>query len=112
MMLIDGRNEVYMIDRDNSVFHIANLEFPYRKDMRTHLSNTLLDGEMIVDKVNGQPIPRYLIYDIIKITTREQLVKLSSHGLIILTPSLSLLILAIILCTLFYSFHLAERTGR
>ncbi|XP_058248641.1 mRNA-capping enzyme isoform X2 [Hemibagrus wyckioides] len=68
MMLIDGRNEVYMIDRDNSVFHVSNLEFPYRKDMRTHLSNTLLDGEMIVDKVNGQPIPRYLIYDIIKIT--------------------------------------------
>ncbi|KAI5608474.1 mRNA-capping enzyme [Silurus asotus] len=67
MMLIDGRNEVHMIDRDNSVFHVANLEFPYRKDMRTHLSNTLLDGEMIVDKVNGQPIPRFLIYDIIKI---------------------------------------------
>lgn len=43
-MLIDGRNEVYMIDRDNSVFHVANLEFPYRKDMRTHLANTLLDG--------------------------------------------------------------------
>lgn len=43
-MLIDGRNEVYMIDRDNSVFHVANLEFPYRKDMRIHLSNTLLDG--------------------------------------------------------------------
>ncbi|KAI5094425.1 mRNA-capping enzyme [Silurus meridionalis] len=67
MMLIDGRNEVHMIDRDNSVFHVANLEFPYRKDMRTHLLNTLLDGEMIVDKVNGQPIPRFLIYDIIKI---------------------------------------------
>uniref|UniRef100_A0AAR2LDL0 mRNA-capping enzyme n=1 Tax=Pygocentrus nattereri TaxID=42514 RepID=A0AAR2LDL0_PYGNA len=67
MMLIDGKNEVFMIDRDNSVFHIANLEFPFRKDMNTHLSNTLLDGEMIIDKVNGQPIPRYLIYDIIKI---------------------------------------------
>ncbi|KAG5276547.1 hypothetical protein AALO_G00106940 [Alosa alosa] len=66
MMLIKGRNEVYMIDRDNSVFHIENLEFPFRKDPRTHLSNTLLDGEMIIDKVNGQPIPRYLIYDIIK----------------------------------------------
>ncbi|KPP79283.1 mRNA-capping enzyme-like [Scleropages formosus] len=52
--------------RDNSVFHIANLEFPFRKDLRAHLSNTLLDGEMIVDKVNGQPVPRYLIYDIIK----------------------------------------------
>uniref|UniRef100_A0A1A7YAA3 mRNA-capping enzyme n=1 Tax=Iconisemion striatum TaxID=60296 RepID=A0A1A7YAA3_9TELE len=66
MMLINGKNEVYMIDRDNAVFHIANLEFPFRKDPRVHLSNTLLDGEMIIDKVNGQPVPRYLIYDIIK----------------------------------------------
>uniref|UniRef100_A0A672JXN1 mRNA-capping enzyme n=1 Tax=Sinocyclocheilus grahami TaxID=75366 RepID=A0A672JXN1_SINGR len=66
MMLIDAKDEVHMIDRDNSIFHIANLEFPFRKDLRTHLSNTLLDGEMIVDKVNGQPVPRYLIYDIIK----------------------------------------------
>ncbi|XP_059587893.1 mRNA-capping enzyme isoform X2 [Alligator mississippiensis] len=66
MMLIDGKNEVYMIDRDNSVFHVSNLEFPFRKDLRTHLTNTLLDGEMIIDKVNGQVVPRYLIYDIIK----------------------------------------------
>ncbi|XP_034017911.1 mRNA-capping enzyme [Thalassophryne amazonica] len=66
MMLINGRNEVFMIDRDNTVFHINNLEFPFRKDPNIHLSNTLLDGEMIIDKVNGQPVPRYLIYDIIK----------------------------------------------
>ncbi|CAI5684092.1 unnamed protein product [Oreochromis niloticus] len=66
MMLINGKNEVYMIDRDNAVFHISNLEFPFRKDPRVHLSNTLLDGEMIIDKVNGHPVPRYLIYDIIK----------------------------------------------
>uniref|UniRef100_A0A674IKA8 mRNA-capping enzyme n=1 Tax=Terrapene triunguis TaxID=2587831 RepID=A0A674IKA8_9SAUR len=66
MMMIDGKNEVHMIDRDNSVFHVSNLEFPFRKDLRTHLTNTLLDGEMIIDKVNGQVVPRYLIYDIIK----------------------------------------------
>uniref|UniRef100_A0A3Q3WR72 mRNA-capping enzyme n=1 Tax=Mola mola TaxID=94237 RepID=A0A3Q3WR72_MOLML len=66
MMLINGKNEVFMIDRDNTIFHIANLEFPFRKDPRIHLSTTLLDGEMIIDKVNGQPVPRYLIYDIIK----------------------------------------------
>ncbi|XP_061610908.1 mRNA-capping enzyme isoform X4 [Phyllopteryx taeniolatus] len=66
MMVISGKHEVFMIDRDNTVFHIANLEFPFRKDPRIHLSNTLLDGEMIIDKVNGQPVPRYLIYDIIK----------------------------------------------
>uniref|UniRef100_A0A8C2DQK1 RNA guanylyltransferase and 5'-phosphatase n=1 Tax=Cyprinus carpio TaxID=7962 RepID=A0A8C2DQK1_CYPCA len=47
MMLIDAKDEVHMIDRDNSVFHIANLEFPFRKDLRTHLSNTLLDGVSI-----------------------------------------------------------------
>ncbi|KAF6732248.1 mRNA-capping enzyme [Oryzias melastigma] len=66
MMLINGKDEVYMLDRDNTIFHIANLEFPFRKDPRIHLANTLLDGEMIIDKVNGQPVPRYLIYDIIK----------------------------------------------
>lgn len=43
-MLVDGKNEVYMIDRDNSIFHVSNLEFPFRKDLRTHLTNTLLDG--------------------------------------------------------------------
>ncbi|XP_060092942.1 mRNA-capping enzyme isoform X2 [Heteronotia binoei] len=48
MMLIDGKDEVYMIDRDNSVFHVSNLEFPFRKDLRVHLENTLLDG--------GQPV--------------------------------------------------------
>uniref|UniRef100_A0A670I4J8 mRNA-capping enzyme n=1 Tax=Podarcis muralis TaxID=64176 RepID=A0A670I4J8_PODMU len=44
MMLIDGKNEVYMIDRDNSVFQVSNLEFPFRKDPRVHLENTLMDG--------------------------------------------------------------------
>ncbi|XP_053316627.1 mRNA-capping enzyme [Spea bombifrons] len=66
MMLIDGKNGVFMIDRDNSVFHVSNLEFPFRKDLRLHLANTLLDGEMIIDKVKGQAVPRYLIYDIVK----------------------------------------------
>lgn len=51
MMLIDGKNEVHMIDRDNSIFHVANLEFPFRKDMNSHLTNTLLDG------VSMRPLP-------------------------------------------------------
>lgn len=36
---------------------------------------------MIIDKVNGQPVPRYLIYDIIKfnvsISTQECIVSLA-----------------------------------
>ncbi|XP_043922911.1 mRNA-capping enzyme [Protopterus annectens] len=70
MMLINKKNEVYMIDRDNSVFRVDNLEFPFRKDLHVHLTNTLLDGEMIIDKVKGQAVPRYLIYDIIKFNSQ------------------------------------------
>ena len=44
LMLIDGVNEVYMVDRDNAVFHVPNLFFPKRKDLRAHLTKTLVDG--------------------------------------------------------------------
>ncbi|KAK2156753.1 hypothetical protein LSH36_206g04070 [Paralvinella palmiformis] len=66
MMLIEGKDQVYCIDRDNTVFHIPNLVFPKRKDLNSHVGGTLIDGEMIIDKVDDKPIPRYLIYDIIK----------------------------------------------
>ncbi|XP_022820848.1 mRNA-capping enzyme isoform X2 [Spodoptera litura] len=65
MMLIDGEGEVYMLDRDNCVFKVHGLQFLYRKDLRRHLRNTLLDGEMVIDKVDNKDIPRYLCYDII-----------------------------------------------
>ncbi|XP_053205509.1 mRNA-capping enzyme-like [Panonychus citri] len=66
MMLIDGPDRIYFIDRDNSVFQAREVRFPRRKDLNAHLSNTLLDGEMIIDEHNGQKTPRYLIYDIVK----------------------------------------------
>jgi hypothetical protein len=34
--------------------------------LKEHLKDTLLDGEMVIDHHEGKPIPRYLIYDIIK----------------------------------------------
>ncbi|XP_059165251.1 mRNA-capping enzyme-like [Physella acuta] len=66
MMLVDGKDEVYMIDRDNCVFHVPHLNFYKRKDLNSYLGDTLLDGELIIDKVDGKDIPRYLVYDIIK----------------------------------------------
>lgn len=66
MMLIMRENEVYFLDRDNCVFQVAGLYFPHRKFPQRHLQNTLLDGEMVIDKVDGHDIPRYLAYDIIK----------------------------------------------
>lgn len=66
LMLIDGPDRVYMIDRDNAVFHVPGLEFPRRKDLNSYLHNTLVDGEMILDKVEEQQVARFLVYDIIK----------------------------------------------
>ncbi|XP_046973688.1 mRNA-capping enzyme-like [Vanessa cardui] len=65
MMLIDGEDKVYLIDRDNCVFKASNLHFFHNK---THepLKNTLLDGEMVVDTVKGVAKVRYLCYDIIR----------------------------------------------
>ncbi|KAH7953240.1 hypothetical protein HPB49_006317 [Dermacentor silvarum] len=71
MMLIDGENEVYFIDRDNCVFQVSNLYFPRRKDRTQHIQETLVDGEMIIDEDNGRKVPRYLIYDIIRFQGEE-----------------------------------------
>lgn len=67
-MLIDGPESVFMIDRDNCVFHIPRLTFPKRKDLSAHITNTLLDGELVidVDRATNRRTPRFLIYDIIK----------------------------------------------
>ncbi|XP_014784120.1 mRNA-capping enzyme [Octopus bimaculoides] len=71
MALINGPDNVYMIDRDNAVFHVPNLQFPSRKIPSEHLTETLLDGEMILDKVDDRVVPRYLVYDIVKFMGKD-----------------------------------------
>ncbi|KAL1457931.1 hypothetical protein WDU94_008111 [Cyamophila willieti] len=85
MMYIKNHEEIYFTDRDFSMYKISGLTFPHRKDAGKRLSNTLLDGEMVIDRVQGQSIPRYLVYDIIrfdnndvmkqKFSTRLQIIK-------------------------------------
>ncbi|CAH2066083.1 unnamed protein product, partial [Iphiclides podalirius] len=65
MMLIDGEDRVFMVDRDNCIFKVNGLKFLHNKTMH-HLKNTLLDGEMVEDKEGGQVKTRYLCYDIIR----------------------------------------------
>ncbi|KAI0978710.1 hypothetical protein GJ496_012012 [Pomphorhynchus laevis] len=62
---IQESKKTYFIDRSNLVHLIPNLTFPSSKDCNAHLSHSLLDGELIVDKVNGVDVYRYLIYDIV-----------------------------------------------
>ncbi|XP_070494063.1 mRNA-capping enzyme [Chironomus tepperi] len=64
MMLIKDQNEIYFFDRDNSCFKVENLKF-FRRDLNDNLQNTLVDGEMVIDKYNGQSTARYLVYDIV-----------------------------------------------
>ncbi|XP_046834678.1 mRNA-capping enzyme [Vespa velutina] len=65
MMLIQADREIYFIDRDNSVFQAEGLTFPHPKDLSKCLGDTLLDGEMVIDKVYGKEYARYLAYDIV-----------------------------------------------
>lgn len=66
MMLIHKQQESYFFDRDNSCFKIDGLTFPFNKDLKKHIKNTLLDGEMVIDMVGGKSVPRYLVYDIVR----------------------------------------------
>jgi len=69
MMLIleDG---AYVVDRDFQAFLVPNLYFPKMKDSSNpngsqQLIETLLDGELVIDTVNGHQRTRYLAYDLI-----------------------------------------------
>lgn len=65
MLLIVGEDHIYFFGRDFQCFRVSPLRFVNRRDLRVHLKNTLLDGEMVIDRSNGVDRPRYLVYDII-----------------------------------------------
>ena len=67
MMYIDGSNQ-YFIDRDNAIFQIEGLTFYSDVSFKRLLVDTLVDGEMVIDKdPEGNQHPRYLIYDLISL---------------------------------------------
>uniref|UniRef100_A0A1A9WAG5 mRNA-capping enzyme n=1 Tax=Glossina brevipalpis TaxID=37001 RepID=A0A1A9WAG5_9MUSC len=71
MMLINKRDEIYFIDRNNSCFQVDNLTFVKSTNLNEHLEDTLVDGEMVLDKYENTIIPRYLIYDVVKLGKRD-----------------------------------------
>lgn len=44
MMLILKEGEIFFADRDNAIFEVKGLQFPYRRDLKRHLTDTLVDG--------------------------------------------------------------------
>ncbi|XP_014209995.1 mRNA-capping enzyme [Copidosoma floridanum] len=65
MMFVCEDGQVYFIDRDNSIFEVDGLTFPHVRDRMRMLKDTLLDGEMVIDKTDGKEYPRYLVYDVL-----------------------------------------------
>lgn len=78
MMMIQADGEVYFLDRDNSVFQVSGMTFPHIKDVSRTLRDTLLDGEMVIDKAEGKEYPRYLVYDVVMYDGKD-VSKLSFH---------------------------------
>ncbi|XP_019851712.1 PREDICTED: mRNA-capping enzyme-like isoform X4 [Amphimedon queenslandica] len=64
MLYIKGKGQIYLIDRDNSVFNSPNITFLSRKREGEHLRDCVADSELVLDKVDGAVRPRLLIYDI------------------------------------------------
>ncbi|XP_031639338.1 mRNA-capping enzyme-like [Contarinia nasturtii] len=65
MMLIRKKDEIYFFDRNNACFQVFGIQFPCWEDLNTHIYDTLIDGEMVIDKVEGQSFPQYLVYDVV-----------------------------------------------
>lgn len=75
MMLVNDKNQVYFFDRNFSCFQVDNISFPKKSNLQEHLKDTLLDGEMVIDKFQGKQFPRYLIYDVIQFDGEEMMHK-------------------------------------
>jgi mRNA-capping enzyme len=74
IMYIRGKGEVFLLDRDNSVFSCPVLTFPSRAETG-HLADTVLDGELVEDKLPNGVRPRYLVYDIMQLSGRPDIVR-------------------------------------
>lgn len=51
-MLVNKRDEIYFVDRNNSIFQVENLSFVKYNNLHEHLEDTLLDGVSF----NGQKL--------------------------------------------------------
>uniref|UniRef100_A0A914QQD2 Tyrosine specific protein phosphatases domain-containing protein n=1 Tax=Panagrolaimus davidi TaxID=227884 RepID=A0A914QQD2_9BILA len=65
LVLINGEDEIYAFDRDNNVFQLP-LKFPRKGHLDQHVSDTLVDVEVIMQALpGGGHRPRMLIFDLI-----------------------------------------------
>ena len=66
-MYIAKEKEVYFINMKNKIFQMHGLLFPSAENLSGHLDRTLVDGELVLDQMNGMEVQRFLIFDIISL---------------------------------------------
>ncbi len=88
MMLIEEKDKVYMLDQGDNVFTVDHIQFPSDAEFTSHLKNTLVDGELIIDKVDGLDKPRFLINDIITYNGQDVSTKPFPHRLKLISESI------------------------
>ena len=74
LMMILGPGQIYLADRKMLIFHAPQLVFPLRGSAPgsgQHLTNTLVDGELVIDDENGVKVPRYYIYDMMSLENKD-----------------------------------------
>lgn len=67
MLYIEDEDNIFFLERNLQLWRVHGLKFPRIEDLNMHLTDTLLDGEMVTDDYNGKKIPKYLIYDVISL---------------------------------------------
>lgn len=67
MMYIENEENIFFLTRAHHLWRVKGLKFPKIEDLNSHLTQTLLDGEMVTDVVAGKKIPTYLVYDVISL---------------------------------------------
>jgi len=65
MMLIEDEDKVYMLDQGDYLFTVDHIQFPFDAEYTSHLKDTLIDGEFVIDNVDGLFKPSFWINDII-----------------------------------------------
>jgi mRNA-capping enzyme len=65
MMLIENEDTVYMLDQGDKLSTIDRIRLPRDAECTSYLKNTLVDGELVIDNIDGSNKPCFLINDII-----------------------------------------------
>ncbi|KAK5663933.1 hypothetical protein OQA88_145 [Cercophora sp. LCS_1] len=71
-----GNESHYLIDRKNEYWwiHQRNLHFPLHGDAQAFHTGTLIDGELVMDRMpNGTKVPKFLVFDLLALDGKADL---------------------------------------